>query len=488
MKPSLVLILAFLTAGSTAWAQEWAGDGNSFPTEPSLQAVSQETRYADDVVRRLEAVESQLKSLHSSPTATSAQGDIQQTAAWCTECGQATAHCGCSSGLFGAIDGNGFPTASLTGFFQLDAGYYSQDATNRETLGDIENSLAFRRARLAAKGQVAEDISYIMEFDFAQDQPRFVDVWMQFDQTPLGNIRIGRFRQPFGMAELTSVRELPFLERPLMFALAPFRQTGIMFSGTAHDQAMTWAASGYRYLSDNFGNVYADGGFGLASRFTVLPVDNGDGDLVHVGLDYSYNNPGRDQVVYVSTNEFFGFQNPALGLASLSVLPIVGVPPFVLTGAMPTDRTNLFNLEAAVARGSLIAQSEIRWAVVDQLNGVSNTFPGAYLHVRYLLTGEVVPYSRTNGVFGRVKPDRPLQPACDQWGAWEIGARLSYLDLNGDALPGPGRRLTDVTVGLSWYLNDHVRFQWNWIHAALDDPRLGSSSADTLAMRGQIDF
>lgn len=377
----------------------------------------------------------------------------------------------------------------LTGFFQLDSGWYSQDTNNRNTLGDIADGTGFRRARLAGAGKVAERTSFIMEFDFAQAQARFVDVWMQFHDTPLGNIRVGRYRQPFGMAELTSIRELPFLERPVTFALAPFRQTGVMLYDTALDERMTWAVSGYRYLSDNFGNVYADtGGYGMASRVTYLPVDCGDERLVHVGADYSYNNPGRGFVQYASQDQFFVGQQPALGPAGLSVLPIVGVPPFVNTGAIPTQRTSLVNLEGAVSFGRLVIQSEARWASVNQTNGVSNTFPGAYVHVRYVLTGETIPYKRKAGVFGRVRPFAPVDIFCGQWGAWEIAARMSYLDLNGTALPGPGRRITDSTVGLNWYINSRTKFQFNWIHSSLNDPTKGNSNADVLAVRGQLDF
>ncbi len=157
-------------------------------------------------------------------------------------------------------ESNKFPTAGVTGFFHLDSGWFSQDDLNRTTLGDINDGTGFRRARLAAKGFVAEDIQYILEFDFAQSQARFVDVWMQIDGTRLGNVRIGRFRQPFGMAELTSVRELPFLERPLTFTQSPFRQTGVMLFDARPDESGTWAVAGYRFLSDNFGNVFADTG------------------------------------------------------------------------------------------------------------------------------------------------------------------------------------------------------------------------------------
>ncbi len=296
------------------------------------------------------------------------------------------------------------PTAKLTGFFQLDMGYYGQDAANVLTLGDIEDSLGFRRARLAAKGRVTENTEYILEFDIAQAQARFVDVWMQFNKTKFGNIRIGRFRQPYGMSELTSVRELPFLERPLTFALSPFRQTGVMLFDHSKDENRTWAIAGYRYLSDNFGNVYSDGGYGLSTRLTALPISWGDERHFHVGVDYSVSSPGRGQVLFVSTNEFFGAQNPNIGLASLSVLPIVGVPPFVNTGRLDADLDQFFNVEMALALGRMAVQSETRWTQVEQTGGGTLTFPAAYLLTRFMLTGEKIPYSKSNGTFGRIEP------------------------------------------------------------------------------------
>ena len=108
----------------------------------------------------------------------------------------------------------------------------------------------------------------MLEFDFAASQARFADAWVTFSTVPFfGNIRVGRYCQPFGMSELTSIRELTFLERSTAFALSPFRQTGVMWFDTARDDWVTYALSGYRYNSDPFGNVYTSaGGYGMASR------------------------------------------------------------------------------------------------------------------------------------------------------------------------------------------------------------------------------
>ena len=480
---SAISLVVWLTIGGPAWSAE--------PVAPDDAVVP-------SVHERLHELEAQVKTLQQTSATANAlppmqcvegsdctgcgQADCEHCGRGvCPNCGHAKANCTCVDPWFGS----GSPKVRLTGFFQLDAAYYDQDSASSATLGDIADGLSFRRARVAAAGDINEYTSFIVEFDFAQAQARFVDVWMQLKETPLGNMRIGRFRQPFGMNELTSIRELPFLERPLMFAMGPFRQTGVMLFDTAFDDQATWAVSGYRYNSDNFGDVYTDtGGYGLASRVTALLVDGGDNRIVHVGADYSYNDPGNTAIRYASTNEVF------VGQSTGGVLPFPAssVPPFVDTGENLLDRTSLFNLEGAASLGQALLQSEVRWNQVQMSDGTWNTFPSAYAHARYMLTGEVIPYNRQGGVFGRVKPRNPVSLRTGGIGAWEVAGRVSHLDLNGAGIAGPGRRLTDYTFGLNWYLNDFTKFQFNYIRAQLDDPTLGDSSTNTLAVRGQLDF
>ncbi|MGV3485541.1 MAG: OprO/OprP family phosphate-selective porin [Planctomycetaceae bacterium] len=386
-----------------------------------------------------------------------------------------------------------YPTAKLTGFFQLDSVRFDQDATSLATLGDIQDGTGFRRARLAAVGNLSETASYCFEFDIAQAQARFVDVWGQFSDSPLGNVRIGRFRQPFGMSELTSARELPFVERPSAFALGPFRQTGIMLFDTAMNEQATWAMSGFRTISDNFGNVYGDsGGYGTAIRTTFLPVDCGDEGLVHLGFDHSYLDPARNAIQYASQNEVLVGQNPNFGPGGLSVLPLDFVPPFVQSGVFPVDHVHLFNLEAAASVGRALVQSEFRWAHVSLPTGDQATVPALYVHGRYMLTDDIIPYNRTGGVFGRVSPRNPVKAWCGQWGAWELASQISYIDLNDlsaqPAVPGPGRRMTNGTLGLNWYLLTNAKMHFQYIATALDDPTSGDSTTHTYASMVQFDF
>src|SRR5262249_39515024 len=89
-------------------------------------------------------------------------------------------------------------------------------------------------------------------------------------------------------------------------------------------------------------------------------------------------------------------------------------------------------------------------------------YQGAYVEVLYFLTGEHQPYDRANGVFDRVVPLRNFNiwDGCRGPGAWQIGVRYGYLDLQNKDVNGA--TLNDVTFGGNWFLNPNMKVQWNF--------------------------
>jgi phosphate-selective porin OprO/OprP len=104
----------------------------------------------------------------------------------------------------------------------------------------------------------------------------------------------------------------------------------------------------------------------------------------------------------------------------------------------------------------------------------------------YFLTGERRPYK--SGVFGRVRPKKNFSPANDSWGAWELAARYSWLDLGADEASMNGGELDDIAFGLNWYLNPNARIMWDYVHSEADDAPAGIDDADVLEMRFQLAF
>ncbi len=411
-----------------------------------------------------------------------------------------------------------FPLVRIGGFFQLDAGFFSQDAASIATLGDIQDGVGFRRARLQAYGSVAEFTNYSLEMDFAfAGRPSFMDVWGEQTHLPFfGAVRIGQFRQPFSMDAMTLVQQIEFLERSLPFqAFVPFRRDGIMAYDNSEDQMTTWAYSVYRtggFLNQPIGDsrfatdIGDQGGFSFSGRVTHLLYYDEPAHgrwLAHVGSSYDYSritgsSAGGNFYEARAIPEFF-VGDPAGG-----GLTVNGTPFFVDTGRLASHQFNMWGLELAAQAGPCHFQAEYMATLVDQVSAGACFYDGAYAQVGWFLTGENRTYNRMFGVFDRVVPYSEFfsigrgHPICG-WGAWELTGRWSYVNLNSPNAvpilttagpppsPNPGR-LNDVTLGLNWYWNTYTKLQFNYINCFLDNATLGNSYTGIYVAMFQVEF
>ena len=55
---------------------------------------------------------------------------------------------------------------------------------------------------------------------------------------------------------------------------------------------------------------------------------------------------------------------------------------------------------------------------------------------------------------------------CSSPGAWQVGIRYSWIDLNDRGIAGG--TVNDITVGLNWFINPNLKFQWNYTVADRD--------------------
>ena len=136
----------------------------------------------------------------------------------------------------------------------------------------------------------------------------------------------------------------------------------------------------------------------------------------------------------------------------------------------------------AAVIGSTTLQSELILSQVEMASGGNRELWGGYIQLNHFLTGERRPYIRTQGLFGRVVPKDYVGWHERGWGAWEIAARYSYVDLNdGDVRGGVP---SDVSPGLNWHLRPHIRWMTNYVHAH----RNGLGDANIFQMRLAVDY
>ena len=377
------------------------------------------------------------------------------------------------------------PTVKWSAQIQSDYYTFSQDDASKATFGDIQNGEAFRRARIAMFGDYGPS-EYRIEMDFAlAGRPTFLDVYAGLHDLPvLGRARVGHFFEPFSLERLTSNRYVTFMERSNPDQpFAPARNLGVMTNNTYADGRGTWAVGYFRSNSDNFGDDVGDNfENAVTGRVTWLPIydDNCPSEYVHTGFGYSFRGTDRELARFQSQPE------ARIGAASPNV------PFFVDTGNIPSDHFQLVGFEAAWVRGPFSLQGEYVLTPVDRIDQSTVLLTGWYAMATCFLTGEYRPYRKESGTFDRVIPHRDFVryasgKHCDFGpGAWEIAVRLSHLDFNDDSIQGG--RLTDVTVGLNWYLSPYLRWTANYIRAFADSPVDGDSVTDIFATRLGFDF
>ncbi len=384
-----------------------------------------------------------------------------------------------------------FPYADLSGVFQADAGWFAQTAANRESVDDVLDGAAFRRARLTAVGAVAENVDYRFQMDFAFfARPTFTDVYFDVTDLPFGRARVGQWKQPVGLEETTSFRFNPFMERASIFLLKPFRRLGAGALGTSEDETFTWAASVFRSGQDQFGGDITDnGGAAGAARLTAAPIYDDDGARVlHLGGSYHLAGPSNDSLRFGA----FGGNAPEFGLITGTFGNpsfAASTPSFVDTGVFAANLYQLLSAEVAAVLGPFSVQAEGVIARADRPSADAADFYGGYVFVSYFLFGGRRVYDRSIGAFGRLKLGRAFgrdDDGCCRGGDFELVARLSHLSLTDSGIIGG--RITDATFGLNWYLNPYTKLSTNIIQVHMDRPPVGQSQATVFAIRAQVEF
>lgn len=379
------------------------------------------------------------------------------------------------------------------GRFHLDAGHFDET----DTFPTFDDAAGFRRARLRADGTMWEIFDWVVEFDFANssgtaDRATFTDVYLDVTQLPwVGNVRVGRFKEPIGFEELiSSARALNIIERSLAHqAFVPSRNIGIMMHRTLGDQQRGALMAGI--FRDDTGEsidpARGNGGFGqgeaeyaLDARATYLPWYEHDGRcLVHVGASYSRRNFNTNTDAVTNRPRYRANAEARLGT------------PFLLdTGAIANvESVDLWGGEFVAQRGPVYVQSDI---YLNQVNReapgggpTSNPlFWGGYVQAGYFLTGEHRPYNKKAATFDRVRPNGNFFLVRNEdgglsrgFGAWEVLARYSYLDLHSagftndpsDATRAGGPGVAQgYTLGVNWYLNPNMKWMFNYVRTYRD--------------------
>jgi len=387
-------------------------------------------------------------------------------------------------------------TYQLRGRTFIDTAFFSQSDENKAVYGEARNGIGFRAVWLGLEGEIFDLFSYCTEIDLVSgifdndgakpllgDGVVFRDVWIGMHDLPvLQNARVGHFKEPFMLEELTSNRFITFMERTMIEqAVVPGYNLGGMIFGKSEDQNLLWQTGVFQNdVPETFVSRTADDLSGAwTSRIVWLPwydeCTEGRG-LLHLGAAYSY----RD-----------AFDNAHRFRAQPSAR--FGAPFVVDAGAPLLNDYQLAGVEAALVYGPLSIQSECVQAWLDSSAAVGQNIWGFYAMVSYFLTGENRAYKRDLGRFDRVRPiENFLRVRAEDGrvytgrGAWELAYRFDYLDATEVSVSAG--LAANHTFGLNWYLSPHNRIMWNYIHCEPHTNGADTGTIDALTMRFQVDL
>jgi phosphate-selective porin OprO and OprP len=324
------------------------------------------------------------------------------------------------------------PEISLSGRVHFDAAWHDEDQV------PLSDGFLNRRSRLAAQVKLDDVWSGLVDYDFAENSTTAADVFLS-RKLGHGTLRIGQFKVPMGLNELTGSNAHTFIERSTPSNLiVDARRIGVgydWFRGATGFQAMAY---GRRIGTSQQG----DTPLGIAGRLVYAPAV-GDGALLHLAGAVAYED----------------YSDPG-------VLRFRDRPESRVDGNRLIDTGNIadvsstfkYGLEAAFQSGPFSVEAEYFNVDVSRDSGNEPTFDGYHIQASYVLTGEKRGYQ--NGVFRGVTPGSPR-------GAWEIAARFSSADLIDAGFQGGTQ--DNITIALNYYASRNVRFMLNYILVSVED-------------------
>jgi phosphate-selective porin OprO/OprP len=378
---------------------------------------------------------------------------------------------GASGFAFRSADSNF--VVRLRGLLQLDSRWYVDDGGIKDNDGFV-----LRRARPILEGTVFRDFDFRITPEFGGTSPTLRDAWLNYTYRNEVQLTVGKMKSPGGLERWQSVANLPFIERSLVANLWPIREVGILAHGELwanRDEAGSRLASPglFDYALGAFNgtgddrsspNLDADGDTSVAGRLFAHPfLRSGirSLELLGVGVAGTYENTEGLQALPADggydtegQQEFFAYLT-GTGLTPATANVIAdGVHwrlgpqaywyygPFGLHGEYGISSQALRRDDGAVTRDRLSHQA---WTITGS----------------WLVTGE-------NATFKVVAPKRQFDPKGGGFGALQLVARYSVLDIDNDAFPNfadpteSATRANAWTVGVNWYLNRHVRASLNF--------------------------
>jgi phosphate-selective porin OprO/OprP len=443
----------------------------------------------------------------------------------------------------------------MTGRVHFDARSIANDLSqisDRDS-ASVGDNFELRRARIGFTGSYNKQIQFEGVANAVGSTTNIIDTaFINYGYNKEGQVRVGRFKQPFSLEENTSSNNIDFMERSYVNQITPGKRLGMMVHG-ANQSGFTYAASIYQQDFNELTNqtpLGSQAALRLTGNLAKFANIGSEGTVVHVGFggvkgkyEQTATSSGNTAKAADATTRstIVSFRDENRGLSNAYRLQIGGDSLFtadyngVANNVVDVSQT-MKGLELAVAQGPFKFQGELAHSNFDAKTDrytlstgaslgtatVNSIVKTSYLAALWNITGEDFGKSYSNGVFGGIKPSSEFMKdyggvVGNGTGAWQLGYRISKYDASVLQTAGAGtisNTLTDgstssvsryqnsptattQTLALNWILNSNARVMFNYSATKfgraveyLDTDTDGSTTKreDIFSIRTQFNF
>jgi phosphate-selective porin OprO/OprP len=354
----------------------------------------------------------------------------------------------------------------LNGYLQADSRVFPNNG------GDTGfNNMYLRRARPTVEGTVYKYFGFKIQPDFGLNTAVLADAFLEANYFPQARLRAGKFKPPFSLERLQSASNIPFVERSIANNLTPNRDIGVQLAGDFLSGALSYQVGVFNGVLDGQngdGDVSSEKEF--AGRIFAEPAKNsgitavkglgigvagmyGDANNADTLSPLQYRTPAR--------STFFKFDTSStVSIVQDDEHHRIAPQAYWYWGPFSAMGEYIFSKQGAKRTDSATGLT-----TKAQLDNA-----GWFAEMTYVLTGEDASYKG-------VAPKNNFDPRNGQWGAFELSARGSMLEVDEDAFdlgfasePTSAAGAQNFGVGVNWYLNRAFKFMVGYERTWFDTP------------------
>ncbi len=370
----------------------------------------------------------------------------------------------------------------LRGIVQADNRTFTEDNSKSTDSFDL------KQARIWFEGRVFNDVYFKISPNFASGSDILPDAYLDYAYHSAASLLVGKFKPALSLERLQGDTDGTFLERAFPAYLATNRDVGMElhggfnFTGQSAEKVVgpidTKNQFSYQFgifngsgdegnLNNNAADVNDNKEF--VGRLFAHPFQHSDYSWLEglgIGVAGSYAHPLNlalnNQRTPIGRNSYLNYASTFTNATgSAFAAPVSNGDSYRIYpqaywyagsfGAMAEYVVSSQHLAGMNKTGALnIKQDNTAWQILGS----------------YILTGE-------NSSFGSVKPSRAFNPMENTWGALQIAARWSQLDVDSDTFllidPSKSARQARAwTVGANWYLNANALIRADYEQVSFD--------------------